>query len=61
MIYKQRAKEIVDMFLKITGNQAKAIECAKVMIDQILIDLSEYSNSLDRLRAHEWTQIKTYL
>jgi hypothetical protein len=61
MMYQERAKELIEKFVKITGNQSQAIECAKVMIDLILIDLSEYSNSLDRLRAHEWTQIKSYL
>jgi hypothetical protein len=61
MMYQQRAKELVERFMKITGNHTQAVECVKIMIDQILIDLSEYSNSLDRLRAHEWTQIKSYL
>ena len=61
MIYKQRAKELVDEFMKITNNHTQAVECAKLMIDKMLIDLSEYSTSLDRLRAHEWSQIKSYL
>lgn len=60
-MYEKKAQELVSLFLEITSNHTAAVKCAKLMIDQIIFDLSEYSGSLDKLRIHEWTKIKSYL
>ena len=60
-MYERKAQELVKLFLEITSNHTSAVKCAKLMIDQIIFDLSEYSGTLDKLRIHEWTKVKSYL
>lgn len=61
MTYESKAKKLIERFLRITQNYAKAEECAKLYVDLSLEELEKetFIGSLDKLRIFELKKLKS--
>lgn len=63
MTYESQAKNLIERFLRITQNYAKAQDCAKLHIQLCIDDIEKetFVNSYGKLRIHELKKIKSFL
>lgn len=62
-MYKIKAAELTAYYLKITKDLKLAKACAKACCDAIIADYKDdtFVSSLNKLKIHEWTNIKKHI